>query len=368
MSTGYIWHELYGWSDTGSGGLFPADPGVGLQPISHHVAHPDTKRRIHELIVVTGLIDDLERLAPRHATEEELLRVHTRDHVDRIRHESALPKGGDAGDGISPFGKGGYEIATLAAGGVIEMVEAVVVGKVDNGYALVHPCGHHAPSDTGMGFCMFNNGAVAVAHAREVLGVEKVAIIDWDVHHGNGAQAIFGDDPSVLTVSVHQDRCFPPNSGFVTERGEGTGFGYNINAPLPPGTGDDGYLYAIEQVVVPALRAFDPDLIVVASGMDPNAMDPLARMLVTSKGFRAMTERVMSVADEVCDGKVVLVQEGGYSPHYVPFCAFACVEALAGVDRLEDPYYPVVGGFGGKELQAHQKEAIDEAAALVADL
>ena len=368
MSTGYIWHELYGWSDTGSGGWFPADPGVGLQPISHHVAHPDTKRRIHELIVVTGLIDDLERLAPRHATEEEVLRVHTRDHVDRIRHESALPKGGDAGDGISPFGKGGYEIATLAAGGVIEMVEAVVVGKVDNGYALVHPCGHHAPSYTGMGFCMFNNGAVAVAHAREVLGVEKVAIIDWDVHHGNGAQAIFGDDPSVLTVSVHQDRCFPPNSGFVTERGEGKGFGYNINAPLPPGTGDDGYLYAIEQVVVPALRAFDPDLIVVASGMDPNAMDPLARMLVTSKGFRAMTERVMSVADEVCDGKVVLVQEGGYSPHYVPFCAFACVEALAGVDRLEDPYYPVVGGFGEDLDTPGAIEAIDEAAALVADL
>lgn len=144
MTTGYIWHELYGWSDTGSGGLFPADPGAGLQPISHHVAHPDTKRRIHELIVVSGLIDDLERLKPRHATEDDLLRVHTREHIDRIKYESALPKGGDAGDGTSPFGEGGYTIATLAAGGVIEMVEAVVTGTVDNGYALVHPCGHHA--------------------------------------------------------------------------------------------------------------------------------------------------------------------------------------------------------------------------------
>ncbi|KIQ18452.1 class II histone deacetylase [Rhodococcus sp. MEB064] len=368
MTTGYIWHELYGWSDTGSGGLFPADAGVGLQPISHHVAHPDTKRRIHELIVVSGLVDSLDRLTPRHATEAELLRVHTREHVDRIRHESTQAKGGDAGDGISPFGKGGYEIATLAAGGVIEMVDAVVSGKVDNGYALVHPCGHHAPSNTGMGFCMFNNGAVAVAHAREVMGVEKIAIIDWDVHHGNGAQAIFASDPSVLTVSVHQDRCFPPNSGFLTERGEGAGFGYNINAPLPPGTGDDGYLYAIDTVVVPALRAFAPDLIVIASGMDPNAMDPLARMLVTSRGFRAMTERVLAVANEVCEGKVVVVQEGGYSPLYVPFCALACVEALAGVESREDPYYVVVGGFGGKELQPHQKEAIDAAAALVAEI
>ncbi|WP_432514877.1 class II histone deacetylase [Kineococcus sp. SYSU DK001] len=368
MSTGYLWHELYGWADTGSGSLFPADPGVGLQPIAHHVAHPDTKRRMHELVVVSGLIDHLQRLQPRHAGEEELLRVHTPEHVRRIRSESRLPKGGDAGDGISPFGRGGYEIATLAAGGAIEVVDAVVQGRVENGYALVHPCGHHAPADTGMGFCVFNNAAVAVKRAREVLGVPKVAVVDWDVHHGNGTQSIFWDDPSVLTVSIHQDRCFPPNSGFGHERGGGAGHGYNLNLPLPPGTGDGGYLYAVENVVVPALRAFAPDLIVVASGMDPNAMDPLARQLVTSRGFRGMTQAVLDVAQEVCGGKVAMVQEGGYSPHYVPFCGYACIETLAGVRLLDDPLFPVVGGMHGHDLEPHQKAVCDEIAELVADI
>jgi acetoin utilization deacetylase AcuC-like enzyme len=365
MTTGYVWHELFGWGDTGSGGLFPADPAVGLQPTGHHVAHPDTKRRLHELVAVSGLIDHLERIEPRHATDDEILRVHTREHVTRLRQESAQPKGGDAGDGISPFGKGGYEIATLAAGGAMALVEAVVAGRVDNGYALVHPAGHHAPAHTGMGFCLLNNAAIAVAHARAALGVRRIAVVDWDVHHGNGTQSIFWDEPDVLTVSLHQDGCFPPDSGHVTERGGPAAPGSAINVPLPPGTGDFGYLYAFEQVVVPALRDFAPELVVVASGLDPNAMDPLARQLVTSRGFRGMTEQLLAVADEVCDGRVAMVQEGGYSPLYVPFCGHAVIEALAGVKVLEDALLPVVGGMTGHDLAPHQKALVDEVAALV---
>lgn len=366
MTTGYVWHELYGWSDTGSGGLAPADPSTGLQPAGH-VANVDSKRRLHELVAVSGLIEHLTRIAPRHATREEILRVHTADHLDRLQHGSSEPKGGDAGDGISPFGAGGYEIATLAAGGALSLVEAVVTGRVDNGYAVVHPCGHHASADVGMGFCMLNNVAIAVSHARSQLGVGRVAIIDWDVHHGNGTQSIFWDDPNVLTISIHQDGCFPPNSGAADERGGPGALGSAINIPLPPGTGDFGYAYAFDQVVAPAVRKFKPELLIVASGLDPNAWDPLARQIVTTRGFQIMTEQVMTLAGELTAGKLAMIQEGGYSPYYVPFCGHAIIEALAGVHLLDDAYFPAVGMMPGHELAEHQKKAIDAVAALVLD-
>ncbi len=368
MATGYLWDEIFGWHDTGSGALFPADPLAGLQPITHHVAHPDTKRRMHELICVSGLIDHLTRIDPQKATDEQILRVHTPDYLARIKRESELPKGGDAGDGISPFGKGAFEIAARGAGSAIAMTEAVVDRSVDNGYALVNPAGHHAIPETGMGFCIFNNVAIAVKHARAALGVGKVAIVDWDVHHGNGAQAIFGEDPEVLTLSLHQDRCFPPNSGLVEDRGVGAGRGYNINIPMPTGTGDDGYAYAASQVIGPALEAFAPELIVVASGFDANAMDPLARQLITTRGFITLTETVLGASPSTVEGRVVFVQEGGYSPVYVPFCGLATIETMAGVHVLDDAILPVVGGMGGHQLEAHQKALVDHVATYVDDL
>ncbi|QJY47499.1 class II histone deacetylase [Pseudonocardia broussonetiae] len=368
MTTGYLWDEIFGWHDTGSGTLFPADPDLGHQPISHHVAHPDTKRRMHELICVSGLVDHLTRIAPRTASVEELTRVHTPEHVERIVRESAQPKGGDAGDGISPFGKGAYRIAALGAGSAIAMTEAVVAGTVDNGYALVNPAGHHALPETGLGFCIFNNVAIAAKHAQAVLGIERIAIVDWDVHHGNGAQAIFAEDPSVLTISLHQDRCFPPNSGLVEERGTAAGEHYNVNIPMPVGCGDGAYQYAARTVIGPALEAFAPELIIVASGFDPNAMDPLARQLVTTRGFITLTETVMEAAARSAGGRLVLVQEGGYSPVYVPFCGLATIETLAGVHVMDDGLLPVVGGMGGHDLEPHQKELVDRVAAFVGDI
>jgi acetoin utilization deacetylase AcuC-like enzyme len=368
MSTGYLWHEVFGWHDTGTGTLFPADPAAGHQPISHHVAHPDTKRRMHELICVSGLIDHLTRISGREATREEITRVHTPAHVDRIAAESEQPKGGDAGDGISPFGKGAYRIAALGAGSAIAMTEAVVRGEIDNGYALVNPAGHHALPETGLGFCIFNNVAIAAKHAQAVLGIERLAIVDWDVHHGNGAQAIFADDPSVLTVSLHQDRCFPPNSGLVEERGTGAGEGYNVNIPMPVGCGDGAYQYAAETVIGPALDAFRPELILVASGFDPNAMDPLARQLVTTRGFTTLTRTVMDAAERHSQGRLVLTQEGGYSPVYVPFCGLATIETLAGVHVLDDAILPVVGGMGGHDLEPHQRALVDRVATHIGDI
>ena len=312
---------------------------------------------------MSGLVDRLVRLAPRPATDEEILRVHTAGYLARIEAESRQPKGGDAGDGISPFGQGGAAIARLAAGAVIECVDAVLDGRVDNAYALVRPPGHHALAASGMGFCIFGNVAIAVAHARAVRDVERVAVVDWDVHHGNGTQSTFYGTPDVLTISIHQDNVFPPDSGRLDERGEGAGLGAAVNIPLPPGTGDGGYLHAVDTVVVPAVRAFDPDLILVASGFDAGAMDPLARQMVTSAGFRAMAERVLALAGECCDGRLVMSHEGGYSPVYVPFCGLAVLEAMSGVRVLDDPFLPMVGSFAGHGLKPAEADVVAAAAA-----
>lgn len=363
MATGYLWNELYGWNDTGSGSLGPSDVTRGLQPVSHHFAHADHKRRMHELIVVSGLAEHLVRVPARHATREQIVRVHTQEHHDRIVAESEWPKGGDAGDGNSPFGKGGYGIAALAAGGALAMVEAVVRGEVENGYALVNPCGHHATPETGMGFCVFNNVAIAVRHAQDVLGVERIAVVDWDVHHGNGTQSVFWEDPNVLTVSVHQDRLYPPDQGHVTERGGGLGTNANLNLPLPPGTGDAGYLYAMETVVLPAVRAFGPDLIVVACGFDPSFYDPLAHQMLSAQGFGTMTRMVRELARDLCEGRLAMVQEGGYSIHYVAICGATTVAALAGLEPIVDPLAP-----GARELEPHQKAVCDELALLLPEM
>ncbi len=369
MATGYLWHELFGWMDTSGGSLKPSDVTLGLQPISHHFAHADNKRRMHELVMVSGLGEQLVRIAPRQAAHEELLRVHTREHLDRILHENTLPKGGDAGDGHSPFGKGGYEICALAAGSALAMVDAVVKGEVDNGFALVNPCGHHAIAETGMGFCIFNNVAVAIRHAQQVLGVKRIAVVDWDVHHGNGSQAIFWEDPSVLTISIHQDRNYPLDSGFLDERGGGAGLNTNLNIPLPPGTGDAGYIEAMDRVIVPALHQFEPDLIIVACGFDASAYDPLARQMVSAEGFAALTRRVKAAAEALCDGKLVMVQEGGYSIHYVAFCGVHTIAALAGVKPIGDPFAVVhAGQYGRMTVEAHQKAVIDAAEAQVAEI
>lgn len=368
MATGYLYHEMFDWLDHGTrAALFPSDPRRGVQPLWHYDL-ADTRRRMHELVVVSGLIDELVPIRPRPATEDELRRVHTPEHIARIQAESDQPGGGDAGDGISPFGCGTYDIAALAAGGVIETVEAVWDNRVRNAYALVRPPGHHAVAETGMGFCVFNNVAIAVRHAQRVLGAARVAIVDWDVHHGNGTEAIFAADPTVLTISLHQDNVFPVDSGRLTDRGSGDGFGFALNLPLPAGTGDGGYRYAMETVVVPAIQRFRPDLVMVSCGFDAGAMDPLGRQMVTSDGFRELTAQVAAAADEVCGGRLVLSHEGGYNPATVPFCGLAVLESLCGKKTVADPFLPFVSEMAGQDLQPLQQAVIDAAAAHLADL
>jgi acetoin utilization deacetylase AcuC-like enzyme len=368
--TGFVWHELFMWHDNRQfAGVLPA---VGALEPDDQTEHPLTKRRIKNLMDVAGLTEQLTPIKPRHATDEEILWVHTGDYVERLKKLSA-DQGGDARVGIpyghTFFGPGGWEIATLAAGGVIEAVDAVITGKVRNAYALVRPIGHHAEPDTGMGFCILNNGAIAAHHARKRHGIERIAFVDWDVHHGNGAQRIFWNERDVLTISIHQDRMFPPMSGGLDEIGEGAGRGSNINIPLPPGSGVGAYEAAFERVIIPALYKFKPDLIIVPSGFDAGAMDMLARMMVHGECFRFMTRRLMEAAGDLCEHRLALCHEGGYHRTTTPFFALAVIEQLSGIKtEIEDPHFPIFAGMGQQELQPHQDALITASERLLAHI
>jgi acetoin utilization deacetylase AcuC-like enzyme len=367
MTTGFVWHERYMWHNTGRAtGAFLSDASGWLEPDWRHAENSDTKRRFRNLLDVSGLLDQLTPLAPRPATVEELCRFHTPEYVERIRALSA-GGGGHGGDGSTVIGNGSYEVALLSAGGVIAAVDAVLDGVVDNAYALVRPPGHHALADSELGFCLFGNVAVAAHHARAARGLERVAIVDWDVHHGNGTQAAFYDDPSVLTISIHQDNVFPPGSGTIDETGEGAGGGFNINVPLPPGSGDGAYTATFERIVVPALERFGPQLIIVPSGLDACAMDPLARMMVSPDGYGRLARIMLDAAARLCDGRLVLAHEGGYSAELVPFCGLAIMEALSGIEtEVRDTILQLASAnMGQQELQPHQAALIDRVAALV---
>ena len=340
MPTGYVWHQKYAWHDTGVQHMLGASGGArGPQHPLLHGESPDSKARLASVVEASGLIDHLVRLPVASATDEDVLRVHTPAHLARMRHESLQPKGGDAGDGSSPFGYGALEIALLSAGGAKAIVGAALEGRITNGYALIRPPGHHAVAETGMGFCMFSNIGIAIRWARERFGIGRIAVVDWDVHHGNGTQAVFYNDPETLAISLHQDSLYPFGSGLLDERGAGAGLGTTINIPLPSGSGNGAYIAAIEQAVVPALRAFRPELVIVASGFDGSFMDPFGRMMITTIGYRTMTQRLMEAADELCGGRLVMVHEGGYSSLYVPYCGVAVIETLAGVKTgIEMPW------------------------------
>lgn len=365
MKTGFAFHELYLWHDTGAAAMF-FQPGLTIQP-GEHAENPETKRRMNNLLNVSGLADDLLMLKPRPATEDELARFHSRDYIARLRRMSA--EGGGKASALTPFGAGSYDIALLAAGGAMVATDAVLSGTARNAYALIRPPGHHAESAEGLGFCLFGNAALAIMHARAEHGVGRVAVVDWDVHHGNGTQAAFYDDPETLTISIHQDNLFPAGTGTLAERGEGDGMGYNLNVPLPPGCGNGAYLDVIRRIVSPALHRFRPELIVVACGFDASGADPLGRMMVTSEGYREMTAMIMEIADELCAGRIVMTHEGGYSANYVPYCGLAVLEQLSGIRTgVDDPFEPVFREYTGQSIQPHQAAAIDAAEELLTDI
>lgn len=327
--TGFWWDEKCFWHSGGSYAFIMPVGGL-VQPLAAGglPENPETKRRLKNLLHVTGLIDELAVSSAPAATEEELRRVHPAGYLQAFR-ELSDGKGGELGE-RTPFGPGGYEIAALSAGLATASLRGVLSGRQKNAYALSRPPGHHCLPDKPMGYCLLANIAVAIEAALAEKRAGRIAVIDWDVHHGNGTETIFYDRCDVLTISLHQENNYPRDAGKVEHRGAGRGEGYNINIPMVPGTGHDGYLHAFERIVLPALDAYRPDAIVVACGFDASGVDPLSRMLASSRTFSEMTRLTMQAADALCGGRLLLVHEGGYSEAHVPFCGHAVIATLAG--------------------------------------
>lgn len=343
-STGLIFDKRFLNHDTGvqetvlmRTGSFQIDP-------ESHPSSVQITRRIKQFLDGSGLSTRMQPIAARAAQEEELLTYHTREYIAGVRaHTQGGPAQGDWGEieEDTPLSPGSFEAALYAAGGALAAVQAVLEGTVSNAYALLRPPGHHALSNHGMGYCVFNNAAIAAHYARKVYGLERIMIVDWDVHHGNGTQDAFYTDPGVLFVSLHQHNWYPRLAGELDQVGAGTGAGYTVNIPLPAGTGDRGYQAAFEQLVLPIGLQYRPQLIIISAGQDANWLDPLAQMMVTMAGFRTMSSLMLDLARQVCAGRLVMLQEGGYSVAYVPYCTIGAIEPLVGADLgIVDLYDP----------------------------
>jgi acetoin utilization deacetylase AcuC-like enzyme len=343
--TGFFWDEACFWH-TGGGYAFTSPVGGLVQPfVSGGLPEdPETKRRFKNLIDRTGLARDLSMKSAdpisRHAAE----RVHPASYLEALKSLSDSGGGEIVPGSRAPVGPGTYEIALQSAGLVTEAARAVMRGTFMNAYALCRPPGHHALPDHANGFCYLNNIAIAIRALQAGIGRSeklKIAVVDWDVHHGNGTEAIFYDDPDVLTISIHQERNYPWDQGEIDDQGSGDGVGFNMNIPLPAGAGHESYLEAMDRLIVPKLYAFKPDLIFVACGFDASGVDPLSRMLCGSETFAAMTRKLMMVAQKMCDGRIVMAHEGGYSELHVPFCGHAVLEVMSGSEiRAADPLGP----------------------------
>ncbi|SOH94696.1 Acetoin utilization deacetylase AcuC [Monaibacterium marinum] len=344
-----------------SGGNYALTAPVGglVQPLAAGglPESPETKRRLRNLIDVTGLSRDLVMTSAPMASEEALRRIHPADYLSEFKHLSDSG-GGELGQ-RTPFGPGGYEIAALSAGLVSAAVQGVLRGQHENAYALSRPPGHHCLPDTPMGFCLLANIAIAIEEARAAGLAKRFAVVDWDVHHGNGTEAIFANDSEALTTSIHQAANYPWHSGGVETDAQA-----NINIPLPPGAGHAAYLHAMHRIVVPALRQFEPEMIIIACGYDASGVDPLARMLAGSDTFAAMTQQVMQAADELCQGRLAMAHEGGYSEVHVPFCGHAVLSEMArSTITADDPLGPrITAQQPDARMNAVYRGLIDEIA------
>jgi len=315
MKVGIVYHPIY----------LKHDPGP----------HPESPRRLEAIIFhleQTGLKQQLTPIEPRPATIDEIAMVHHRQHISHIQEISL--RGGGWLDPDTIMSADSYEAALYAAGGLIEATAAVINGEVNSAFALVRPPGHHAIFQRAMGFCLFNNIAIAARYA--LTRYERVLIIDFDVHHGNGTQEAFYDNPQAVYISTHQ---FPhyPGTGSIEEIGSGAARGTTVNIPLPAGSGDPEYRQVFTRIVVPVARRFKPQLILVSAGYDPHWADELAMMEVSTTGFARMVKTIRKLADELCDGRLVLTLEGGYDLTALATSVKATFDVLLGKTKIEDP-------------------------------
>jgi len=307
--------------------------------------HPESPERAEVMDVVAAewRARGGEVVAPRTASREQLARVHSGEHLRRMGETAGSSVALDPDTYTSPDT---YEVALLSAGAAVDAVERVMGGSHKRAFVLSRPPGHHAEHDRAMGFCFFNNVAVAAAHAR-ALGARRVAIVDYDVHHGNGTQHIFEHDADVLYISTHQ---FPyyPGTGAASEVGYGAGAGRTVNLPLELGATDEDFKQVFDEVVMPVLQQFEPDIVLVSAGFDAHERDPLGQMRVTTAGFAAMTAALRAFADRCCEGRLVAITEGGYDLRALGECCRTVVDVLApeAAPAVQWPSSPVASGRG----------------------
>jgi len=306
--------------------------------------HPENAGRLQAIrrrLDEDGLTGRLVSLEPRPVDDDTVFAAHTQRYVAQLRRTSELSSVAMMGldTYITPQS---YELARLAAGGVVGAVDAVMRGDVDNALAAVRPPGHHATPSQGMGFCLLNNIAIAARYAQREHGLERIVIVDYDVHHGNGTQDILYGDPAVLYISTHQSPLYPGTGG-IGETGQGVGTGYTLNIPLPPGVGDAGYSQVFDEIVLPAMQRYTPELILVSVGFDAHWNDPLANMQLTLNGYDRLARSLLAAAGELCEGRIVFVLEGGYNLQVLSHGWANIGRALLGDSSVLDPVGPATG-------------------------
>jgi acetoin utilization deacetylase AcuC-like enzyme len=296
--------------------------------------HPERRERLVRLVErlkQDGLWGKLIHIDPQPATPADVASVHNPDYVEAVRqscesHRLFEPDESTVGS------SGTYEAAMMAVGAVQAAVDAIMAGRVTNAFCAVRPPGHHAERNRTMGFCFFNNIAIAARHLQHVHGIRRIAIIDWDVHHGNGTQQAFYDDPSVLYFSIHQYPLYP-RTGRASETGTGAGLGFTLNRPVPAGATDTDYLRIFMEDLKPAVARFSPEFILISAGFDAHASDPLGGVMLSTEGFGKLTQIVKAMAEEHCGGRLVSTLEGGYDLEALADSTEAHLRVLLGIEQ-----------------------------------
>ncbi|RLG20799.1 histone deacetylase [Methanosarcinales archaeon] len=292
--------------------------------------HPESPERVREVVEylgMKGMLNLLNVIKPRACTMEEALRVHTEVYLQHLKIlcETETPLDID-----TIVSKESFDVALLAAGGLLSAAESILYGEVDGGvFALVRPPGHHAERNKGMGFCLLNNPAILASFLIEEKHANKVLIVDWDLHHGNGTQEIFYDNPNVLYISTHDPNIYP-GTGQIDEMGEGAGEGFNVNIPMPQGSDNDDYIRIFSEIVMPIALQYHPDFVIVSAGFDIHRSDPLGTMRVTQRGFKALASCCVGIASDCCSRRIVFELEGGYNPGALAHSVYAVFEAMDG--------------------------------------
>ncbi len=336
MKVGLVYDPIYLEHDTGD-----------------HVENAVRLEQTIELLEKSGVKQQLVEVPPEPASVEDLLSVHSAEHIARIEEVAKSGRGWLDADTV--VSTGSYQAALYAAGGVLKATEAVMSGKVDSAFALVRPPGHHATRREAMGFCLFNNIAIAARQSIRKHDLNRVLIVDFDVHHGNGTQDTFYSDPRVLYFSVHQHPLYP-GTGEVGEVGLGWGQDTIVNVPLPPWCGDDQYLQVFQQILVPAARRFRPEIIMVSAGYDAHWADEISLMQVTISGFSQMASILKQLASELCQGRLVFALEGGYHISALAYSVKATLEILLGKLQIEDPLGKSAYGRKAPEIKGILQE------------